>query len=115
MSAEILRRAAGLMRERATDAYHADAKYEPGRWITEHHNSRYHSEPERCHIAEDRRGVYWTVASEVYIPIAEHMAGMDPLTAFHIADWLDRAARRWWWLRDRQALAVARAYLGDLS
>lgn len=112
MSADVLREAAALMRARATDAYHPDAKYEPGVWMTEHHNSQYHSEPERCHIAEDRRGVYWSVAHEVYIPIAEHMAGLDPATAFRIADWLDRAARRWWWFRDRRALAVARVYLG---
>lgn len=112
MSAEVLRRAAALMRERAEAAYHPDAKYEPGVWLTEHHNSQYNSEPEACHIAEDRRGVYWSVAHSVHIPIAEHMAGLDPATAFRIADWLERAARRWW-LRDREALAVARAYLGD--
>lgn len=82
--------------------------------MTEHHNSQYHSQPGVCHIAEDRKGVYWTVASEVYIPNAEHMAGLDPFTAFRIADWLDAAARRWWW-RDRGAVAVARAYLGGAS
>ena len=114
MSAEVLRRAAALMRERAEAAYHPDAK-EPGRWMTEHHNSQYHGEPERCHIAEDRHGVYWTVAHEVYIPNAEHMAGLDPFTAFHIATWLERSARRWWWLRDHCALGVARAYLGEAA
>lgn len=112
MSRATLRQAAALIRERAEDAYHPDAKYEPGVWMTEHHNSQYHSRPDVCHIAEDRRGVYWTVASEVYIPIAEHMAGLDPATAFRIAAWLDRAARRWWWLKDAAALAVARTYLG---
>jgi hypothetical protein len=113
MSAETLREAARLMRERAEDAQHADAN-QPGVWMTEHHNSQYHTEPDRAHIAEDRQGLYWTVASEVYIPIAEHMAGMDPRTAIRISEWLERASRRWW-LRDRAALAVARAYLGETS
>jgi len=114
VNADVIRLAAEVIRERAEDAQHPDAK-EPGRWMTEHHNSQYHSEPDVCHIAEDRKGHYWTVASEVYIPNAEHMAGLDPFTALHIAAWLDRAARRWWWFRDSSALAVARAYLGESS
>lgn len=61
----------------ARDALHADA-VTPGSWMTEHHNSEYHAEPDCCHIAEDRHGHYWTVASEVYIPIAEHIARHDP-------------------------------------
>jgi hypothetical protein len=111
MSRQTIREAAALMRQRAAEAYHPDAKYEPGRWMTEHHNSQYGNQPDLCHIAEDRKGVYWSVAHKVYIPIAEHMAGLDPFTAFNIADWLDQAARRWWWFRDRHALAVANAYL----
>jgi hypothetical protein len=111
VSAERLRAAAVLMRRRAEDAQHADA-VEPGRWMTEHHGSQYHDRPDTCHIAEDRSGIYWTVASEVYIPNAEHMAGLDPFTGLRIAEWLERAARRWWWLRDRTASAVADAYLG---
>lgn len=114
MSATVLREAARLMHERADDAMHHDAKYEPGRWMTEHHDSQYHSEPHRAHIAEDRKGVYWSVAHEVYIPIAEHMAGLDPATALRISAWLDRAARRWWIFPDRYALAVARAYLEEI-
>lgn len=61
----------------ARDALHPDA-VNPGRWTTEHHNSEHHSEPNRCHIAEDKSGNYWTVASEVFIPNAEHMAYHDP-------------------------------------
>lgn len=61
----------------ANDALHPDA-VEPGVWITEHHDSEYHDLPNRAHIAEDRHGRYWSVAHEVFIPIAEHMARHDP-------------------------------------
>lgn len=61
----------------ANNALHADGT-EPGVWITEHHKYRSDDEPDTCHIAEDRTGDYWTVASEVYIPNAEHMARHDP-------------------------------------
>jgi hypothetical protein len=61
----------------ARDALHPDA-VKPGQWVTEHHNSEYHSEPNRAHIAEDRSGHYWSVAHEVFIPIAEHVARHDP-------------------------------------
>jgi hypothetical protein len=61
----------------AREALHADA-VQPGTWTTEHHNSEHHNEPNRCHIAEDRSGHYWTVASEVFIPNAEHIANFDP-------------------------------------
>lgn len=61
----------------ANNALHADAT-EPGVWMTEHHDSEFNLEPNHCHIAEDRAGHYWTVASEVFIPNAEHMARHDP-------------------------------------
>jgi hypothetical protein len=61
----------------AREALHPDA-VNPGSWTTEHHNSETHSEPNRCHIAEDRAGRYWSVAHEVFIPNAEHMARHDP-------------------------------------
>jgi hypothetical protein len=35
-------------------------------------------EPNRCHIAEDKGGHYWSVAHEVFIPNAEHIARWDP-------------------------------------
>ena len=62
----------------ALNALHPDAKGIPGEWVTEHYGSQYHDEPDRCHIAEDRAGHYWTVAHEVSIPNAEHMARHDP-------------------------------------
>lgn len=61
----------------AREALHSDA-VSPGSWVAEHHNSEYHSEPNRAHIAEDKAGHYWSVAHEVFIPIAEHMARQDP-------------------------------------
>lgn len=61
----------------AREALHPDA-ISPGVWTTEHHNSEHHSEPNRCHIAEDRSGHYWSVAHEVFIPIGEHIARWDP-------------------------------------
>jgi hypothetical protein len=61
----------------ALNAQHHDAKV-PGVWVTEHHNSEYHDQPNSAHIAEDRAGHYWTVASEVFIPNAEHIARHDP-------------------------------------
>jgi hypothetical protein len=61
----------------AQGALHPDA-VNPGSWITEHHNSEYHDEPNRCHIAEDKGGHYWSVAHEVFVPNAEHMARWDP-------------------------------------
>lgn len=81
--------------EVARNAMHEDASVSPGEWITEHHGSEFHEHPDRCHIAEDRKGVYWTVASEVFIPNAEHMARHDPARVLReiaakramIADW----------------------------
>lgn len=83
----------------AHDALHPDA-VKPGSWSTENHNSRYHSEPNTCHIAEDRRGNYWTVASEVFIPNAEHIALWDPAMALrqiqHARDVLARHRYEHW-------------------
>jgi hypothetical protein len=64
----------------ALAALHLDA-VKPGAWITEHHNSATHAEPNRCHIAEDKGGHYWSVAHEVFIPNAEHIARWDPARA----------------------------------
>ena len=74
----------------AGDALHPDA-VKPGTWTTEHHNSPTHSEPNRCHIAEDKSGHYWSVADEVYIPIAEHIARWDPARVLRLITALRRA------------------------
>jgi hypothetical protein len=60
----------------ARQALHPDAK-EPGVWMAEPHDSD-DNDPDRCHIAEDRKGHYWSVAHEVFIPNAEHIARHDP-------------------------------------
>lgn len=64
----------------AKAALHSDA-IQAGEWAAEHHNSEFHAEPNRCHIAEDRKGHYWSVADEVFIPNAEHIARHDPARA----------------------------------
>jgi hypothetical protein len=58
---------------KALNALHSDA-VRPGVWSTEHHAG----DPPRCHVAEDRAGHYWTVADQVFVPNAEHMAHHDP-------------------------------------
>lgn len=57
----------------ALNALHPDA-VKPGWWMTEHQ----HGDPPVCHIAEDRAGNYWSVAHDVFVPNAEHMARHDP-------------------------------------
>jgi len=86
----------------AENALHPDA-VQPGSWITEHHNSEYHSEPNRAHIAEDHSGHYWSVAHEIFIPIAEHIARHDPARTLneckakkHIIDLLTNASATNW-------------------
>ena len=108
MSAEILRRAAALMRERAEKA-HGD------RWaydLTYHANTFEVTADDGLLLAKGIPGAgtgRWT---------AEHIASWHPAVALAVADWLDREAA--WEERgatlagDRfQALAVARAYLGE--
>ena len=100
----------------ALNALHPDAKGIPGEWVTEHYGSQYHDEPDRCHIAEDRAGHYWTVAHEVSIPNAEHMARHDPARVLaecevkrRIVD-LAREARE----TDGAGYATADAYMRDV-
>lgn len=59
----------------AREALHDDA-VRPGQWTTEHHGMG--REPNTCHIAEDRSGHYWSVAHDVFIPNAAHIARWDP-------------------------------------
>ena len=92
MSAEVLRRAASLMRERAEpikDWYSAKA---------------------------------WATTTPFGAPIdpadAEHIASWHPAVALAVADWLDNISEAWRFSRRApassvKALAVARAYLGQ--
>lgn len=112
MSAEILRRAAALMRERAEDAVLASGndawKADGLAW-------------------NDNRGtVHMVGAGPVNVcdaiteEQAEHIASWHPIVALAVADWLERVA----YLLEHgsvspgepsSALAVARAFLGEAS
>lgn len=107
MSAETLRRAASLMRERAARAlmppWHVDRRDDGRAWI--------------CETAGDGT-VEQTLALHGFPSTAEHIASWHPAVALAVADLLDRAAD------DHDdtpcpavdaALAVARAYLGESS
>jgi hypothetical protein len=109
MSADLLRTAATLMRERAQMAtsgpWHRVAEI----GIATDASSLTHA------TAHHPAGLYDS------IPDAEHIASWHPLVALAVADWLeseaDRARLAWQTARApldaSRALAVARAYLGD--
>ena len=101
MSAETLRRAAALMRERAEGA-------RAGRWFAE----------------GDEVRADWTLVRQVATchgsidqgnrANAAHIASWSPPVALAVADWLDAEAELHEWEYDTTgALAVARAYLGE--
>lgn len=110
MSAETLRRAAALMRERAEAAgrdWNADC--EPGDslhlWVTD-----YDPSDPTGQTAMQR------LVGGADAPWSEHIASWHPAVALAVADWLeyvadqgDRAAIN----HRARALAVARAYLGE--
>ena len=105
MSAEVLRRAAALMRERAEAAT-------PGPWSCD--SSSGVNDLHFGHV-----GLPVLRGPNTYGPglaDTEHMAGMDPSVALAVASWLDACALVTEVAPDRHkgnALAVARAYLGD--
>lgn len=134
MSADILRRAASMMRERAEADGSSGWRVENGNEGTEYHplwmvaNDAYHNPP----ADEDEP---W-LAVEVHTgtkATAEHIASWHPAVALAVADWLDTAgADLWahgplcecgsschacddvaWQPHVRRALAAARAYLGE--
>lgn len=100
MSADILRRAAVLMRERAEAA-------RAGRWVADGQivTANWEHEPRAvvyCDGSPIREG---NVAN------AAHIAGMDPAVARAVADWLEATA-----ITDANApyaLTAASAYLGE--
>ena len=124
MSAETLRRAAALMRERAEAAT-------PGPWTanvlgSEGYDVRSEHVPEkRLHrVRVSRHG--WE-DWDTDRANAEHVASWHPAVALAVADWLDAEAAVWDALdaHDRKfgtytpqqghAVIVARAYLGEAS
>jgi len=120
MSAETLRRAASLMRERVADAT-------PGPWLAFRANKGLHAV---YGVTTDTATDYESdVSVGIKVEDAEHIASWHPAVALAVANWLEDAAenlemqapggdlRKNWDMRvhiagDR-ALAVACAYLGD--
>lgn len=101
MSAELLREAAALMRERAGKACaSADDGWQVrlgwqvvgnGARVADVHTSQGHSS-------------------------AEHIASWHPAVALSVATWLEGVAKTWWagdQVEEMDALTVARAYLGS--
>ena len=124
MSAEILRRAASLMRERAEAA--SPSPWEPSHrpdmdWLSKSLlvDSSDH-EPGSAVMKGDRHVMASVWPHRAAAASAEHIASWHPAVALAVADWLD-------WVTEAvdglllpfdaplyvRALAVARAYLGD--
>jgi hypothetical protein len=99
MSADLLREAAALMRERAEAA----SRYEPDRWFA-HDGS----------VIAGTAAPHQTIAPCLtYYDDAEHIASWHPAVALAVADLLLEASLDW--PEYPAALAVARAYLGRES
>jgi hypothetical protein len=105
VSAETLRRAAALMRERAEAAT-------PGPWIGEYSGHTGHVVMD----AESTSALDHVASCSHYRAAfdSEHIASWHPTVALAVADLLDVIAT-WDWVADPEALAVARAYLGGQS
>ena len=105
MSAETLRRAASLMRERAEAA-------SPPPWV----GTVWPKEIPGVYsqAIEDARGLDPEIARTLDKPDAEHIASWHPAVTLAVADWLDVTARDVGTstLAFHAAIAVARAYLG---
>ncbi len=116
MSAEVLRRAAASMRERAEAAT-------PGPWIVDVDCPHIVMHPDKPGFSWDGTAV--TAIQEDDFGLTDpadagHIASWHPLVALAVADWLDDTARVWEafdadpdFVQDEPALAVARAYLAD--
>lgn len=101
MSAETLRRAAALMRERAEAAT-------PGPWATGRSSDDM--------PAFVRKPGWWVIASRTDDGDAHHIASWQPLVALAVAEWLDHEAEMHEMEYDTtHALAVAGAYLGSTN
>lgn len=118
MSADMLRRAASLIRERA----HAAT---PGPWEP---YQNIHAETAACEVGRGGFGVVALPAtgrSDYGKSNIEHIAAWHPAVALSVADMLDHAAARAEtkvrlggdstavWSHEKDALAIARTYLGE--
>jgi hypothetical protein len=82
MSAEVLREAAALMRERAQNVALTDW------YFTQAHEESFRGYDVWTHDGE----THWTVATSDYADTAEHIASWHPAVALAVADWLERTA-----------------------
>ena len=122
---DLIRRAAALMRERAeaatpgpwsqhTAEAAADTVIFAGReWVTNIENCP--------SIGEHMRTPGGSICTDQALPNGEHIASWHPAVALAVADLLERSARTKFVTFggglhvDQDALAVARAYLGEAS
>ena len=106
--AEIIRRAAALMRERASGC-------EPRRWHWEALGEKRY--PQRVSSDGNVALIAETFIDPAHRPFeAEHIASWHPLVALAVAGWLDDAADAYEAFSGAvpgHSLKVARAYLGD--
>ena len=108
LPAEILRRAAALMRERAGGC-------EPRRWHWEAVGGKRY--PQRVSSDGNVSLIAETFIDPAHRPYeAEHIASWSPPVALAVAEWLEASAQAWdegmeW----DEALAVARAYLNEVQ
>lgn len=125
MTAEVLRKAAALMRERADLPWGLDSEWEAnGIWVRRRSRNPKigypgHAEGTVSTFTEEDGGLN---ASE---RVATHIASWHPAVALAVADWLDHDAEVWEqyekqgqglpFARRQRSLAVARAYLGESS
>lgn len=114
MSAETLRKAASLMRPRA-EVVPANSPW----GVSSSRTSHRVVDRSRPGIAMAVADVFPSGGSEHQRQMAEHIASWHPAVALAVADWLEATAARMdlkhnhGWRGSRQALAVARAFLGE--
>ena len=108
MSADTLRKAAALMRERAQAATPGPWEFRPRRGFesVNENPATIGFRDTAGYFVMLREGTWATEGDMGYI------ASWHPAVALAVADWLDNAARLWPY-DGQPALAVARAYLGE--
>lgn len=127
MSADLLRRAASLMRERAEAATPGPWRFTDAETVADvWDGGLVVVNPNRDPIANVSDQWYESDPDEpAPVDDARHIASWHPAVALAVADWLEHAAARAEskiqhggkespvWSHERDALAVARAYLGE--
>lgn len=118
MSADVLRRAASLMRERANGARSNNP------WMVDSDRPNVVLDPDKPNNDWDGLTVCEVPLADdglVDFPTVEHIASWHPAVAHAVADWLDAYADQWSEApevslpEDSLSLTVARAYIGEQS